>query len=266
MVNVKYKITLIFILLLFTGCALNPPSMENENQGYIIIHMEEQFSESGSVNNWQKITETIELAQEYNILLTVAWSPSWAQWFINNPEYLEEVLSWENLGHEFAIHHHGPSHAAWDGFTNRDSDKSRPGYKGDVEDMMNLLNQISNHQYTVYSGTDEESDLPQGMLINSNGGSPPSPDELLSTPQLETYGDTTLIRISKAPYNVGKGFDISLPEIFQTAPKQKSDQILGIVLNDDSSLQEQEKIESLFQALSNLDVQIVTASKLEIEL
>jgi len=123
----------------------------------------------------------VKKANEYNIKLTLMFSPQWADYIVKDPERLSEVKRWEEEGHEIAAHHHSIYHGNWDGYTNYSEDVAKKerikrkgfseDYFGTLEDLISKLKMINPD---IHSGCmNDEKDkncLPDEIIYDTCSG------------------------------------------------------------------------------------------------
>lgn len=108
---------LILIILFLNGCV----EEEKEIPYYFIaIHNEAYNIPHGIdhiVEDYATLQSMIKKADEYNIKLTLMFTPQWADYISESEERIVELSSWRDNGHEIAAHHHSIHHSNWDGYT-----------------------------------------------------------------------------------------------------------------------------------------------------
>lgn len=95
------------------------------------------------------LSEMVNKADTYGISLTLMFTPQWGEMIGSDPAKLSEVKSWEQNGHEIALHHHSIYHGGWDGYTDYSPEEARlerlkhtknpEPYLGTLDDMMKAL-------------------------------------------------------------------------------------------------------------------------------
>ncbi len=151
---------------------------------FIAIH-NEPFNMPGGEKRIEKsfsvLREMVKKANEYNIKLTLMFSPQWADYIVKDKERLTEVKRWEEEGHEIAAHHHSIYHGNWDGYTNYPEDVAkkerikRKGfsepYLGTLKDLISKLKMINPD---IHSGCmNDEKDkncLPDEIIYDTCSG------------------------------------------------------------------------------------------------
>jgi hypothetical protein len=68
---------------------------------------------------WPTVKELVEEADRYNLKLTLALNPQWAEYILQDDKKIEALKNSVRNGHEFAFHHHGINHVDWNGYRNQ---------------------------------------------------------------------------------------------------------------------------------------------------
>ncbi len=124
---------------------------------FIAIHCEPYNGHSDEealiAQDYQVLRDMVARADEYDIKLTLMFTPEWADYIAADEERLAEVRSWQDEGHEIAAHHHSIWHGNWDGYTDYPEEvykKIRSGsagsiepYRGTLDDFTDTLRQIN---------------------------------------------------------------------------------------------------------------------------
>lgn len=272
----KWNQTLVFSLLVFSlslfGCigeSVNATQTNVQLRGaFLSIHLEVS-SNQVIAQAWPQLASLIEEANGRDFDITLMFSPQWATYVYDN-DLLNIVHQWEDAGHEIALHHHGPSHATFDGYTN---DRSRitpsptPGrqpYQGTMLDLIALMLPLSQQGMISASMTDEDIDWPAGFRFNAstpeNGG--PSKEGLLSSPALVNYVGQPVVQISKSGYAIERldstNRSVNLTDIENGLQTAISNQLMGLVINDDTLINQLDRVWDLFDLLDQYQVQLQT--------
>ncbi len=68
--------------------------------------------------NFRALKDLVEKANEYNMKLTLMFTPQWVRFILDDPKKEAHFERWIDQGHEIAGHHHSIWHGGkWDGFT-----------------------------------------------------------------------------------------------------------------------------------------------------
>ncbi|GAB4270402.1 MAG: hypothetical protein Kow0080_14830 [Candidatus Promineifilaceae bacterium] len=220
---------------------------------------------------WPKLEQFMALADQYGVKVTLQFSAPWAD-YVYKSGLLDTVYAWEANGHEIALHHHGPTHKFFDGYTNN-PDAIRTdgwyatdyGYLGSMDDLMTFMAPLSQKDITSAGMSDEETDWPAGVLyFATDSGETPSKDDLLSTPVETTHNGYPVVEIYNAGYLIGHLGDaaVDLNDIEHALQTAVPDEYIGIVFNDETIEQDFAQIEPLFQLFQQYGVQVETVSSL----
>ncbi len=119
---------------------------------------------------WPAAINIVDLANKYNIKLTLQFNPQWAVYILKDTNKINRVRKWQKQGHEVGLHHHGYDHGDWNGYTNRERKEDDPKFRGTTHDMMKLMGQLV-QPYQLLSGTitDEEFDYPEDIKYDTEG-------------------------------------------------------------------------------------------------
>jgi len=121
-------------------------SLDNLNVPWSFFAVHFEVDNSGkdpslSADVWQNMVNTVELANQYNVPLTIMFWPGSAQYALASPERIAQVREWQAQGHEIGIHNQG--------CYGTDSDDSSAFHK---ESDNALYEQLAGN-YTIKSGT-----------------------------------------------------------------------------------------------------------------
>ena len=234
-----------------------PPVTDNvvveDVVAHVGVHLEtehDQVALEYQETYWMDVISLVELADTYDFSLTIKMTPQWAEFIGNDDDRVQTVLSWTDR-HELGVHHHGTSHMAFDGYSNSDETDS----VGDIDDMMSLYAWYD--AWLVYSGTDEDMDLPDSILYETQGY-PADSCCLLSS---ITENEVGLLELSTRGYMTGKSGEASLNDI-KRAIEDNGGQYLGITLTDIGYSQNRDDIVTLFNMLDRYNVTVSTVSNI----
>ena len=237
------------------------------NTALISIHMEAGSNPSTTdypALHWRDLVNLIALADEYNVKLSLVFNPQWATYILDDEEKLTLLRSWEANGHEIGLHHHGPHHGGWNGYTDQEEYKDDLKYVGTIEDMMNLVNQLPLSGQVLVAGIGAEEDVdydwPEGIIYETDGGADPEED-ILSNPSINTYNGHTVISLRHAQYQVGK-MSLSLEEIESYLQEPETEKYMGIVFHEKNYAEDPSKIEDLFQLFQEYNVEVKTVQEI----
>ncbi len=216
---------------------------------------------------WPRLEEFMALADRYDAKITLQFSVSWAEYVYRNG--LEDtVAAWAANGHEIALHHHGPTHKFFDGYTNdRDSIRTdgwyatEGTYRGDMADLMEFLLPLAPDGITSAGMSDEATDWPAGVrYFATDSGESPSADDLLSVPVETVHNGLPVVEIYNAGYEIDHLGEeaVTLADVERALATAGGDQYLGLVFNDETIEDDFELIEPLLALLSDPGVETVS--------
>lgn len=179
------------------------------------------------------------------------------------------MRSWERSGHEIALHHHGPSHAFFDGYTNRPDlvqDPSayhfRTTYQGTMDDLLRMMAPLSRQGIVSAGMTDQEYDWHPQLRFHATKSDPeagPSPEDLLSVPHRVEYGGLPAVEVYNTGYAIGRlegSGGVTLEDVEDALQRATSEQLMGLVLNDQTLGDRRfEDVRALFELLGAYGVQ-----------
>lgn len=223
---------------------------------------------------WPQLEALVALADERGQKLTLMFTAHWARYVLDRG-LLERVHAWERKGHEIALHHHGPSHAFFDGYTNAPDQIRSPDfyrfsstYEGTMDELMALVAPLSERGIVSAGMTDQGVDWhPQlrYQATKSDAQAGASAEDLLSVPHAVSYNGYPAIEVFNAGYAIGRleqtGQAVSLEAVEAALQTARSEQLMGLVLND-QSLQRLDDVQALFERLRKYGVSSQTLSKL----
>ncbi len=225
--------------------ALEDPALP---QAFFTIHVEPNTPEQ-IIQQAEVLEDFVELADEYEIPITIMLSANWPEYFVAVEERLDLLHSWVDSGHEIAMHHHGLSHPAWDGYSASPAAKKRRDYVGDMNDFMASFDLLGVEILTG-SGTDSEADWPDGLIYSTDGFEAGSKEYALSEPTKVMYGGDYVWELRKRGYATNKPVDVSLEFIEGSIGAAEVGQVLGVNTADTHLEENMEKVEELLELLS----------------
>lgn len=148
---------------------------------------------------FHRLIEIVDLANSFNIPLTIEMTPQWADTVLADENKLNRIRVWQNQGHEIGAHHHAPEFGGnWDGYTNHDlstiSPQHRHLYRGNMDDYMALLNQVGGDSLILTCAmSGDGSDWTDSLIYRTDGGQ--DTEDIISQPYAETLvgHDVTVI-------------------------------------------------------------------------
>ncbi|MBD3193401.1 MAG: hypothetical protein GF308_22385 [Candidatus Heimdallarchaeota archaeon] len=209
---------------------------EPEVQLYLAIHCEPGAVPSSldqPETYWPFLKTMVTKADQYGIKLNLLFNPQWAHYILQNTSRFFMIRNWEANGHEIGVHHHGPHHGGWNGYTNQVDYQGDPRYLGNISDMMIPLNQLPASGQIV-SGCistqdDIEYDCPEGLLYTTYGGGDKL-DHLWSFPDYGYYNDQTVLRVTHALFGSEKNeVVIDLDQFKELYQEKNNEFVMGLV-------------------------------------
>lgn len=230
---------------------------------FVTVHLEPN-SDRVVEKNLEPLEDLVELAGRYGVPLTLMVTGDWAQ-CSQNHGWSGRWAEWEKAGHEVALHHHGLSHAVWDGYTNDASKRSSSGYRGDMDELFALIEGLTSTPVVTGSMTDEETDWVKALRINTTADeSQTSSENLVSTPGKVTLGGSSqVLQLTKAAFGTGRDVDVSLSTIVAQLGSMKGGEVMGLTLSDPTLAAELGEIEELFRTLKDSGVRLVRVKDME---
>jgi hypothetical protein len=269
-----FLVTVSFLgLLLATPAAwsapeqfVTAPQSSNAQGVFLTFHLE--YSQTPRIQRlWPKLVDFMALADSYGAKVSLQFSPTWADYVFTN-SLTDTVQSWETNGHEIALHHHGPTHKFFDGYTDRPDLIRTDGwyatdgvYVGDMAALMAFLDPLAVNPIVSAGMSDAETDWPAGVLYYaSKAGADNAKTDLISTPWQTSYNGHTVTVVTNAGYAIDHlgSAAVTLADIEQGLQDATSDQVLGIVVNDDTIETHFDQIEPLFKLLQQYNAQART--------
>ncbi|RMG51512.1 MAG: hypothetical protein D6723_10450 [Acidobacteria bacterium] len=261
-----------------------PPGDEDEGEkstqlagAFVAVHLEVSTRQH-IAQLWPQLERLIALADEYGEKLTLMFTAHWARYVLEN-DLLNEVHAWERAGHEIALHHHGPSHAFFDGYTNRpdliqdpSAYRFRTTYQGTMDDLLKMMAPLSERGIVSAGMTDQEYDWHPQLRYQATKSDPeagPSPDDLLSVPHRVKYNDMPAIEVFNTGYAIGRlegSGAVTLEDVERALETATAEQVMGLVLNDDTLQNRRfEDVQELFEVLESYGVRVQTMRELLME-
>jgi hypothetical protein len=210
---------------------------------------------------WPTLLKLVSAADRDGVRLTLQFNPQWATYVLEDAARLAQVRAWEKKGHEIALHHHGPTHGDWNGYTNRVDKKSDPGYIGDVDQMMALVGKLPAAGKILSGGiTDEATDWPSEVIYDTSGGVNES--DLLSTPRRVVFNGTPVNQITYRMYATANQQAADLDEIEAGYLAGTANTIMGLVFHAADYSVRGDKIDRLFRSLAENKIATATVQRI----
>jgi len=228
---------------------------------FIAVHMEVGGTPKTldyQANMWPTLIRLVQAADNHSIKLTLQFNPQWASYIVADDMRLKILRTWGRNGHEIALHHHGPGHSDWNGYTNKEDMKSHSDYIGDIREMMAIVRRMSYTGKILTGGiTNEDTDWPYGVKYDTNGGK--SPDSLFSTPENKVFNGRKVIQLEYRAYCTTIKGDADFDEIQSACSSFDETKVMGIVFHcHDYSKKNQRYlgIDRLFSFLSRQNIKV----------
>lgn len=113
------------------------------------VHQGKPYSNGGSTTHtryqahyWPHLVRLVHLADEKEAKLTLLAHPQWVEYIAADSSRLNLAQQWVRNGHEWGLHHHGYDHPDWDGFSNRPESQSDRRYRGDMGDLLAIMESL----------------------------------------------------------------------------------------------------------------------------
>ncbi|BCX81618.1 hypothetical protein MIT9_P1196 [Methylomarinovum caldicuralii] len=239
---------------------------------FIAFHLEVKDL-PGIRSLWPRLEDFMALADRYGHKITLQFSAPWVDYVVQSG-LTDKVLAWEAEGHEIALHHHGPTHKFFDGYTDAPDlirtdawygNGKNVAWQGGMDALMEKLAPLTRRGILSAGMSDEDTDWPEGVLFYAtDSGLEPSRDDLLSTPVVKWHNGQPVVEIYNTGYLISHLGDaaVTLSDIESALQSATEAQYMGIVFNDETISEDFAEIEPLFQLLQRYGVQVRTVSDL----
>ncbi len=262
------------VLTLLGACSDSASGDEKTNDAgvstFIAIHMEVHPSQGVLPKDtkhpqemWPTLGELVASADRHRVRLTLEFNPQWATYILADQGRLGTLRSWETTGHEIALHHHGPSHGDWNGYTDRTDKTSDSRYIGTIPQMMALMRKLPAGGKILSGGiTNETTDWPEGVVYDTNGGT--EKRDLLSQPARIVYNGHSVTQLRYRMYATKNKEAAALNEIEAGFDQVGNGTYMGIVFHcfDYHAGERTAAIDALFASLDKHGVSTVATSTL----
>lgn len=188
----------------------------------------------------------LQEADKYDIKLTLAFNPQWAEYILKDTVKVNLVKLWVKKGHEISFHHHGIKHVDWNGYSNRPQAKNDSLYLGTVNDGYKFVEYLAS-PYHVGSGTltDVPIDFPSQMdkpgadLIFAEGNALSSYPQLGQVKSLKPHRNPKpnggfRVHFSIRQYTTAMQISLSeaIPILKEQYKNMSDDDVFGIVWHE----------------------------------
>ena len=227
-----------------------------EPVAFVAVHMEAQDNNGDLAYQrryWPTLGRLVRFADRHGVKLTLQFNPQWATYILSDTSRLQVLRRWEGNGHEIALHHHGPGHDDWNGYTNDTSMHNDPKYQGTVAEMMALVRQLP-ASGRIWNGgiTNESTDWPRSVPFDTDGG--PAASDLVSRPQIVTYRGRRVVQLRYRQYATRAAAAAPLSEVQTGWASTTRGQVLGVIFHVHDFAQRFDQIRGLFSWMSSEQV------------
>ena len=175
------------IVLMFTICPHPAKAQQPWSIPYyfIAIHCEplhDLASARESIDeNYQILRQMVAKANQYNIKVTIMFSPEWASYIGGSRRRVAEIQMWRRQGHEMGAHHHSIYHGNWDGYTDyplwfADLERYEMGrdvpesYLGTLSNFMEDLSPLGPIRSGCTNEEEDKAEMPDGIQYSTCSG------------------------------------------------------------------------------------------------
>lgn len=146
---------------------------------FIAIHNEPRVEDLEM--NYDALKQLVDRANQYNMKLTLMFTPQWADFIVNDPGRKAELEQWKSQGHEIAGQHHSVHMGGvWDGYTYVSEEeaieiRTRMGknesYLGDLNDYILELKKLNpNINSGCMNDEGDKNHLPDAIIYDTCSG------------------------------------------------------------------------------------------------
>lgn len=237
---------------------------------FFSVHLEPRDAEEASFDT---LIEFINLADEYNIKITLQFTPQWVEMVLADSRKLNLIKTWQDNGHEIAAHHHGARHqGAWDGYTDLPEEvwrelrlniqetqlwlkpeyqlwKTEEQYLGNMDDYIVLLNKLvyPDTIKIMTMGFDRPNDWQPSWLYSLEGT-----QFSVSLPEEESYNQNTVYEIRFRYIKNQNEIENAKREYLESQPNE----FIGVVLHLPQYVENKEGVEGWFKFLREDDPEV----------
>ncbi len=240
----------------------------NLSQALVVVQLQpgsvsQQQKLSYQKEYWPSLVSLIDLADDYNVDLTLVVSPQWAKYILADNNKLQLIRNWEEQGHELGFYHRGPSDSVvWDGYTNNLNFFNDSKYQGNIDDAMDLLLQLpAKSQMNTYDGTDVNTDIPisRGLVYEIEGEGSITP--LLWFPSEASYDVGDVWQMHHRCFVCDSVDSATIIDVKQAIDAGAENQTLGIVFNGKNYANNPQQVQALFALFQEYNIKVITASE-----
>ncbi|HDH31283.1 MAG TPA: hypothetical protein ENH26_00735 [Candidatus Wolfebacteria bacterium] len=202
---------------------------------------------------WPATVKLLDLANQYDFDLTLAFNPQWAEYILQDKEKVAIVKEWQKQGHEIAFHHHAYTHNDWHGFSDRTEPNvlNDPKYRGKLEEGIYFINEVAKPEEVITGSS---------LSIATGGGKDNPSDARKKLEIIKKWG-------KDVPY-LSHGFfdnfiDNKLMEEFkQEYKKTENDEIFGVTTHAHNFYNRPEIMNEWFEFIKTEKDKIQTVKKI----
>jgi len=215
---------------------------------FFAIHCEPQTARP---QMWNQLTRLVDAAEQRNIVLTLEFTPQWAQMIRANPTMVQTLIDWQSRRHAVAAHHHDVQHAGtWDGYSSLPPSQIRRAepYLGTMDDYkreLDLLVEAVGGESLQTASLDEE-EWVYGIPYRTNGA---RSGAWTSQPHFEINNQYSYWAVSHSFLST----PLSLAQVKAAHAAASSDDVIGAVTHVHNFQTNPTPILAWFDHLAGLD-------------
>lgn len=157
--------TLVILFTIDSCLALKTKDAENRRLTFFMIHFEVGASnrpwyktivQNADVSNlkyqetlWPTALQLVNLAEKYNVKLTLSFNPQWAEYILKDDGKIKKVKEWQNYGHEISFHYHSFTQDDWCGFSDLSESENDPRYRGTFEQGLEFVKELAKPELLI---------------------------------------------------------------------------------------------------------------------
>lgn len=237
----------------------------NPRRGFVAVHLEAHATPNLAYqqDHWSTLVDLVAAADAHEVRLTLEMNPQWGMFLLDpaNSAKLQDLHAMMPR-HEIGLHHHGPSHPDWNGFTNDPSFVGDPRYQGTIQQMMGsflvpLVAGAAQDMILTAGGTNESTDWPPLVPFDTDGGAAQS--DLLTYPPYPVvdHGATSVRQIRYRQFATGDPNAADLQEVEAHYEDLDAGAVMGLVFHCQDFRHRPAEVEALFASLRDHDVKVL---------
>jgi len=251
------RLIIFFFITIFFACSFLYYNSYAQDKKFVpftffCVHCEPT---GATEERWSAAVEFFDIALTYNVKLTIQFSPQYAEMILKDKKKIEKVWEWKRAGHEISSHHHGPSHGfTWDGYSNKTQEQIQAArersfrgqgqmfrfpFRGGMDEFIKPLNElIYPDRILSMCGTDEDTDIPPGILYLVNGIRPEDARDVL---RVREFNGREIYSLSIALLT-GQFEENMVKRLAEEREKAKPGEVIGVVTHVFNFIRDREKI------------------------